>query len=625
MSAKVSVVIPVFNPGPYIEPCIDSLLTQTMSPDDLEIIFVDDASSDDSYARLERLATEHPHVQAITIERSGWPGKPRNVGTDAATGEYVMYVDQDDRLDPEALQRMYELGSANDADIVLGKVTSDFRGVHQYLYREQRPRCTVYDSRLINSQTPHKMLRRQFMVDNDLRYPEGRRRLEDQLFITRAYFAARSCSIIADYVCYRYLRRPDGGNAGSWRIDPAQYFTNLREVLDAIDTAVDPGPVRDHFYRRFLRVEMLGKLSGRRALAYPTEIGNTWLEQIRTLLEERFPLTVDENLPGLARTRAHLARHATFTELQELTERTRHVQPEIHLTAVEGVGEGSIQLHLDGQYEVEGEPLLLESDGAGGWLLPSALIGDLEPDLRRVEDLAEMTADLVVVDRERGDEWFLPPTLTVSIDPDGSAGRVRVTGVARLDPARAAGGRPLNPGTHDVLLRIEALGLSRLRRVTGLRSPAAPAIDAVVDRQPRSLLKTTSSGRTTVAVDVPAKAVRRQLSPVTAVWTDDRLEVHLSAAWWATGRLRATLTDRTGTGHDIRLRAADGTATRWVSSSQDLRPGAYQVRLHVKGSGSIPLETPLVVPRTARAMLRGARRRARSVLGSLARRTNLRS
>ena len=106
---------------------------------------------------------------------------------------------------------------------------------------------------------------------------EGRRRLEDQLFITKAYFAARSCAIVADYVCYRYLRRPDRKNAGSQSTDPWAYLDNLREVLDVVDSQTPPGPVRDDFYRRFLRVEMLGKLSGRRILNTPFDRRDRWL------------------------------------------------------------------------------------------------------------------------------------------------------------------------------------------------------------------------------------------------------------------------------------------------------------------------------------------------------------
>lgn len=638
VAIKVSVVVPVFQPGPYLEPCVASLLGQSLPAEELELIFVDDASEDGTFESLQQLAVLHPQVQAITIPRSGWPGKPRNIGTAAATGEYVMYVDQDDQLEPEALQRMYDLGAANDADIVLGKVTSDFRGVHQYLYREQRPRCTVYDSRLINSQTPHKMLRRQFMLDHELWFPEGRRRLEDQLFITRAYFAARSCSILADYVCYRYLRRTDGGNAGSQRIEPEQYYANLREVLDVIDAAVEPGQLRDQFYRRFLRVELLGKLSGRRVRAYPPEIGDEWVDSIRTLLEERFPVSVDDQLPGLARTRAHLARHATFADLLDLTERTRRVHPVVSVTDVTrgtagGAGKGKVQLQIDGRYEIDGRPLVLEPDPSGGWLLPTSLTGDLAPQFRRIEETAKMTADVVIVERTRGDEWFLTPSLQFFIEPGAAGGELWIRGVVVLDPATVQAGRPLAPGTYDVLLRVEAMGLSRLRRIGWPHDPEEiPAAGGVVSRAPRTTLTATRSGRLTITAGLTSRAVRRRLAPAQTEWAVDRFQVRLRRSWWVTGRLSATFTGRSGTATQHELRPVDSTRRLWVSAVDPVPPGDYDVRLQLKGNGSVSAGDSITLPRSlawwqraARRRARKVRRRARSAQHSLARRLRLRS
>src|SRR5215203_4613408 len=99
----------------------------------------------------------------------------------------------------------------------------------------------------MNSLTPHKMLRTAFLRARSIRYPEGPGRLEDQLFMTKACFAATGASIVADYVCYRYLRRPDGKNAGFKRIIPAEYYGNLGEVLDIVDAYTDPGEVRGRF------------------------------------------------------------------------------------------------------------------------------------------------------------------------------------------------------------------------------------------------------------------------------------------------------------------------------------------------------------------------------------------
>ena len=84
---KVSVIVPVYNPGSDIDDCIESLLGQTLPEDELELIFVDDGSTDGTPARLDELAQRHRHVQVQHIPNSGWPGKPRNVGIDPARAD----------------------------------------------------------------------------------------------------------------------------------------------------------------------------------------------------------------------------------------------------------------------------------------------------------------------------------------------------------------------------------------------------------------------------------------------------------------------------------------------------------------------------------------------------------
>ena len=611
MSIKVSIVVPVYNPGLFIEPTIDSLLAQTMSVTELELIFVDDGSTDDTPARLANLASTHDHVSIITIPNSGWPGKPRNIGTEAAHGEFVMYVDQDDRLDPESLQRMYDLGATNGADIILGKVTSDFRGVHQYLYRKQRPRCTVYDALLINSQTPHKMLRRQFLLDNGIRYPEGRRRLEDQLFITRAYFAARRCSVVADYVCYRYLKRPDGGNAGERRIDPPSYYDNLRDVLDVVDAHTEPGPERDHFYRRFLRVEMLGKLSGRKVIKTRLERGDIWLVPIRRLAEERFPTSVDAGLPATTRVRAHLMRHGTFADVKELTSRTRRVQPDVRLTATTA-RDGAVRLAVAGELVVDGVPLTFEPDGASGWLLPESLTGpNVDPSVRRIDDPAAMVADLVVISRVDGDEWFVDHPLTVSIEARGDGAVLRIAGEVDVDHATAAGGRPLTNGQHDLSVRLDVLGLNRLKPLkVDVADTGRSTTIAVLGSQPRTLLSAERSGRVTLAIGVSSSTVRQRIGPVTASWEQGRVVVELGTDWFAPSRPKLELRSERDRVVALPLTAAGGQHRIWRSPVRAVVPGRYRVRVLVPRSGAVEIDDLIVVPRTPASVLGAVTRRA---------------
>jgi glycosyltransferase involved in cell wall biosynthesis len=212
---KVSVVVPVYNPGSDMDRCVESLLGQTLPPSERELIFVDDGSTDDTPERLDKLAEEHPDVRVIHIPNSGWPGKPRNVGVEAAQGEYIQYVDQDDYLGLDALRRLYDLGSRNSADIVIGKVVSNFRAVPAGVWKTNRDKVTIRDFHLWDSLTPHKMFRKAFLEEEKIRFPEGKRRLEDQLYMMQSYFPAKAVSILGDYTCYHYWRRTTKNNAGS--------------------------------------------------------------------------------------------------------------------------------------------------------------------------------------------------------------------------------------------------------------------------------------------------------------------------------------------------------------------------------------------------------------------------
>ena len=138
----VSVVIPTWNAGPYLDAAIESLVSQTLPAEQFEIIVVDDGSTDDTPAHIDAMAARHPNLTAIHSAHSGWPGRPRNIGIEHASGEYIHFMDQDDRMSPDALRRLVEMAKRNESDIVLGKVASDFRGVALAIYRRNFDNCS---------------------------------------------------------------------------------------------------------------------------------------------------------------------------------------------------------------------------------------------------------------------------------------------------------------------------------------------------------------------------------------------------------------------------------------------------------------------------------------------------
>ena len=198
------------------------------------------ARRDDTLARLEKLAAAHPNVQVHTRPNSGWPGAPRNLGMKHAKGEYIQFVDHDDMLGPEALERLYEHAKRNDADVVLGKMSSTMVRPRR-LFRHTVDACTIENDELMQSMSPHKMFRRAFVEEHGLRFPEGPWILEDLAFVSAAYLKAERISVLADYPCYYWMKRDDGGNNTQHRFNPRHgFWPNCRTIVRQIKDGTTP-------------------------------------------------------------------------------------------------------------------------------------------------------------------------------------------------------------------------------------------------------------------------------------------------------------------------------------------------------------------------------------------------
>ncbi|MCH5281303.1 MAG: glycosyltransferase [Lachnospiraceae bacterium] len=112
---KVSVIVPVYNVEKYVAQCLDSILAQTLQ--DMEIICVDDGSTDDSPAILDDYAKKDARIHVIHKENAGY-GAAMNVGFDAAVGEYIGIVESDDRIFPEMYETLYQHATAHKLDMI---------------------------------------------------------------------------------------------------------------------------------------------------------------------------------------------------------------------------------------------------------------------------------------------------------------------------------------------------------------------------------------------------------------------------------------------------------------------------------------------------------------------------
>jgi poly(ribitol-phosphate) beta-N-acetylglucosaminyltransferase len=475
---RVSVVVPVYNTGRHIEQLIASLVAQTLPQEQFEVIFVDDGSTDSTPARLDALAEQRANVVVMHEPNSGWPGRPRNVGIDAARGQYVFFADHDDWFGVEALERMTTFAAENESDLVIGRYAGHRRGVAKALFARTRPLVSLADAPLMDSLTPHKMFRKAFLDKHELRYPEGRRRLEDHVFVTRAYFLAERISILADYHCYFHVGRDDAGNAGYQRIDPAGYYGNVREVVDIVLAHTEPGSVRDRYLRRTLRTELLARLDGRRFLEQDAEYQREVFDQARRIAIEKIPLSADAGLPAPQRVRAVLLRAGRRDDLAACVEHGLRLGADVQLDGARWEA-GVLVLDLEGHlidrntggqwcYQRDGDAVLMPA--------PAAVRSSVPPEaLDCARLLGSARLDVVLRRREDSEEWPVPTESSFQRHDEGSQTWLTHRASARVDPRTLGGGRALTPGIWDVYARVNQTGFGREARLGANRSAAVPA------------------------------------------------------------------------------------------------------------------------------------------------------
>ena len=158
MKIKVSVIVPVYNVEKFIDKCLNSLVNQTLK--EIEIIVVNDGSPDNSQKIIDKYVKKYPDKIKSFIKENGGQGSARNMGIEKAVGEYISFVDSDDWLDLDTLEKMYFLAKKDKSDIVICDM------VDHYSYYTIYHNCTKYNS--VFEVTPsacNKIFRKELIKD----------------------------------------------------------------------------------------------------------------------------------------------------------------------------------------------------------------------------------------------------------------------------------------------------------------------------------------------------------------------------------------------------------------------------------------------------------------------------
>ncbi|MDP9418104.1 MAG: glycosyltransferase, partial [Actinomycetota bacterium] len=302
----VAVVVPVFNKLRFLPALLDSLVAQQTRDATFVVVAVDDGSTDGSGELLDRYAGEHGWLQVIHQPNSGWPGQPRNRGVAATDSRYVFFADADDFFGTEAIERMVAAADALSADVLLPKVVqAEAPDAPAPLYDTDYTDVPL--PLRFRTLTPHKLFRRAFLDEHEIRFVEHRAPLEDGMLLARAYLLARRVSMVTDYA---YYYRVDGAETSISvrRRDPHEHRRSVETILATVRELCDDREAVDEISLDIYRRKGLRYIGPRRMPGYPRRLRAAHVEAAADLAESSMPRELEDRLPPAWRWRSRLVR-----------------------------------------------------------------------------------------------------------------------------------------------------------------------------------------------------------------------------------------------------------------------------------------------------------------------------
>ncbi|MCQ2081376.1 MAG: glycosyltransferase [Lachnospiraceae bacterium] len=247
---KISVIVPVYNSEKYLQKCIDSLLEQDL--DDVQFIFVNDGSIDESGKILDKYASDFRFI-IINQENKG-QGAARNKALDVATGEYIVFLDSDDYLERNVLKNIYNKAKEKSLDLLRAyfilndgekEIKSDYLCEEDIVFTGKE----CLQKGIVSYSLCENVYRREFLNEHKIRMIEGVR-YEDMDFVIRATWYAKKMSAI-NLTFYHYVRHEGSVSNGNDFSVVKDYYTVAKAVSTFAHNHSDE-VTYELFFRKYL-------------------------------------------------------------------------------------------------------------------------------------------------------------------------------------------------------------------------------------------------------------------------------------------------------------------------------------------------------------------------------------
>jgi glycosyltransferase involved in cell wall biosynthesis len=470
----VSVIVTTHNGVAYIERALDSLVRQTIGLDRMQVIVIDDGSTDETPEIVDRFAAEHAAFEVVHQQNAGGPAQPRNLALEKVRGRYVFCLDHDDYLADDALETMVGVADANGTDVVVPRIRSlGGRNTPRLMFSRTIARTDVFHCSAYWVLNPMKLLRMSMVRSVGMRFDLDMPWGEDQTFIAPALLKADGISILADRDYVFWIYRQDRSNITTSVVSLAARMPVVDHMLDYVADNVPPGADRDRLMRRHFIVEVLTSAFE----GYRTESDRSAREaafaRFRELAQAYYTERIDSSFPANGRVLMRLVLEDRLEEFGEYLDVLKQAGKPGVLVEGHGVFLALPWFREQGRdlpdplfdiaeslrLECRTEPLVVE-----GTAVRIEAIGRLGALTDRVTEVS-----LVARSRSRGIEIAIPLSHAVDLDEERAAIAIEDT----VDAGRLLARLP--EGTYELLMRAAAGPTARDRRLNECAPPPAEA------------------------------------------------------------------------------------------------------------------------------------------------------
>lgn len=310
MNIAISIIMPIFNEGAHLATTITSILSQE-NVDELEVLCIDDGSSDNSVTLLQALASEHPQIKLLQQQNQG-PAAARNRGIELARGRYILFVDGDDKLAPNSLSDIYQRAVSTAADVLYfgferrqpdGQLINQCRPPLTGQHHNGRNCFTQFYDHLFGPAAWLAIYNSDFLKRSGIRFPTDSH-YEDAHFFRDITLSAKNL-VMSEQVVYQYVLHA-GSRSRQWNLDNLLDLANMEKAnLAAIaDGDEERMQIREALafikllvasednssatlLSQFLRHQLLGVVRGKGIVVYGT--GSTGRQLMALLTQADFP------------------------------------------------------------------------------------------------------------------------------------------------------------------------------------------------------------------------------------------------------------------------------------------------------------------------------------------------